>query len=130
VDLLLDTHVLLWAASAPEKLSGATNTLLEDPDNCLYFSAVSIWEVAVKQGLGRTDFSADAAVLRRALLAHDYHELPVTGRHAALVTALPQLHRDPFDRMLVTQAMAEGLVLVTNDAMLAKYAGVNVQVSV
>ena len=129
MDLLLDTHVLLWAAAFPERLPESTHMLIQDPDNRLYFSAVSIWEVAIKQGLGRTDFSADAAVLRRALLAHDYQELPVTGRHAALVAALPPVHRDPFDRMLVAQAMAEGLVLVTNDAMLATYAGVNVQVS-
>jgi PIN domain nuclease of toxin-antitoxin system len=123
VRLLLDTHILLWAASEPHRLPAEARELLSDPANALAYSSASLWEVAIKAGLGRADFRADAALLRRGLLDNGYEELPVTGVHAAAVAGLPPLHRDPFDRMLVAQALTEGLLLVTADPAVAAYPG-------
>ena len=121
--LLLDTHVLLWAAGAPRRLPRAARALLEDEANELVFSAVSLWEVAIKQQLGREDFRADARLLRRGLLDNGYAELPVTSAHAVALDLLPPLHKDPFDRMLIAQALVEGIMLLTADASLARYPG-------
>lgn len=121
--LLLDTHVLLWAAAEPRKLSSAARRLLGDKRNALCFSAASLWEIAIKQSLGREDFQADPGVLRRALLENAYVEVPVDGEHAAAVTVLPPLHKDPFDRILIAQAVVGGLLLVTTDAQVAQYPG-------
>jgi len=122
VKLLLDTHLLLWAAAGSGLPPTAENLLL-DAENALLFSAASIWEVAIKAGLGRADFKADPGLLRRGLLDNGYEELPVTGGHAAAVGRLPALHKDPFDRMLVAQAVAEGVMLVTADERVASYPG-------
>ncbi len=121
--LLLDTQLLLWAAGAPQRLSGQARPLLEDPANELLFSPVSLWEIAIKRGLGRADFQVDARVLRRGLLDNGYVELPLTGEHAVAIEGLPPLHKDPFDRILVAQAMVEGIVLLTADTMVAQYPG-------
>lgn len=121
--LLLDTHLLLWVAATPDRLSPPAASAISDPANALVFSAASIWEVAIKQGLDRADFTADAGVLRRALLDNGYAELPVTGAHAAAVGVLPPIHRDPFDRLLVAQAHVEGVTLLTTDAVVARYPG-------
>ncbi len=123
--ILLDTHVLLWAAAAvtPGDLSPAAEALISDVDNVIFFSAASIWEVAIKAGLGRADFRADANVLRRGLLDNGYVELPISAAHAAAVAQLPPIHRDPFDRMLIAQATVEGILLVTADAAVASYPG-------
>lgn len=121
--LLLDTHILLWAAGQPERLSEQARTFLEDEQNELVFSAVSIWEIAIKRSLGRKDFRAEPTLLRRGLLDNGYTELFVTSQHAVGVDLLPEIHKDPFDRMLVSQALSEGLVLVTADSLLAKYPG-------
>ncbi len=121
--LLLDTHVLLWAAGLPERLSVAARRLIEDTDNELMFSAASIWEIAIKNGLGRDDFSADARLVRRGLLDNGYSELPVGSEHAVEIDALPTLHKDPFDRILIAQALVEGITLVTADAIVAQYPG-------
>jgi PIN domain nuclease of toxin-antitoxin system len=123
VRLLLDTHLLLWAAADPERLPDAAAALIEDAENALLFSAASLWEVAIKAGLGRADFTADAGLLRRGLNDNGYEELPVTAAHACAVATLPPLHRDPFDRMLVAQALVEGVSLVTADPGLAGYPG-------
>lgn len=120
--LLLDTHVLLWAA-AGEGLSHKTQARLADPDHELLFSAASIWEVAIKSALGRADFDLDAAVFRRELLESGYAELPIDGAHAAAVARLPDLHRDPFDRILVAQALVEGVTLMTLDEAVLRYPG-------
>jgi PIN domain nuclease of toxin-antitoxin system len=119
--LLLDTHLLLWAASEPERLSEDACTLLLDPNNGLAFSAASIWEVAIKNALGREDFRVDPRRLWRMLLAHGYLELQIGGEHAVGVGALPLLHKDPFDRILVAQAKTEGVVLLTSDTRVADY---------
>jgi PIN domain nuclease of toxin-antitoxin system len=123
VRLLLDTHILLWAAVEPEKLSGAAQSVLENANNELIFSAVSLWEIAIKTARGREDFRVDAGLLRRDLFDNGYAELAMTGAHAAALTSLPPFHKDPFDRMLVAQAMIEGMTLVTSDPAVAKYPG-------
>jgi PIN domain nuclease of toxin-antitoxin system len=121
--LLLDTHVLLWAAGEPDKLSDEALRLIEAPDNELFFSAASLWEVAIKISLGRSDFAADARVLRRGLLDNGYSELPVVSEHAVAIIGLPAIHKDPFDRILIAQAMIEGITLLTADTRVAQYAG-------
>jgi PIN domain nuclease of toxin-antitoxin system len=121
--LLLDTHVLLWAVAAPERLSPSAQSLLGDVDHELLFSAVSIWEVAIKAGMGRTDFRANARLLRRGLLDHGYVEVPVISQHAVEIDNLPPIHRDPFDRLLIAQAMIEGVELITSDTIVARYPG-------
>ena len=119
--LLLDTHILLWAAGQPEKLSESTRTLLISSENSLFFSAASIWEVIIKLGLGREDFKVDPYRLRKMLIVHGYTELPVTAEHALKVNSLPLLHKDPFDRLLLAQARVEGMLLVTCDAAVSQY---------
>ena len=121
--LLLDTHLLLWAAGQPEQLSSAARTLLEDSHNELLFSAASLWEVAIKRGLNRPDFRVDPRLLRRGLLDNGYSELPVTSNHALAVDGLPAIHKDPFDRILVAQSMVEGIALLTSDPLVALYPG-------
>ena len=99
--LLLDTHILLWAAGEPERLPAGVRGRLNDPATELFYSAASLWEVSIKSALGREDFNVDPRVLRRGLMENGYRELTVTGAHAAAVDLLPALHKDPFDRMLV-----------------------------
>src|SRR3954467_3795845 len=107
--LLLDTHLLLWAAGDPAQLSTMAKTLLEDSQNNLVFSAASLWEVSIKRGLGRADFHVDPRLLRRGLLDNGYSELPIASAHAVEVESLPAIHKDPFDRILVAQSMVEGI---------------------
>lgn len=121
LSLLLDTHLLLWAASEPERLSAKTRALLLDPANQLVFSAASLWEISIKNSLDRTDFNVDPRRLWRMLLVNGYRELPVTSEHTVAVNDLPKLHKDPFDRILVAQARVEGLLLLTVDKVVAKY---------
>ena len=121
--LLLDTQILLWAAGQPARLAVAARALLGDPNNELIFSAASLWEIAIKNSLGREDFRVDPRLLRRGLLDNGYAELPVTSQHAVNIDGLPPLHKDPFDRLLLAQARSEGITLVTGDARLARYAG-------
>ncbi len=121
--LLLDTHLLLWAAGQNERLSKAARRLLDDPQNELLFSAASLWEVAIKSALGREDFRVDPRLLRRGLLDNGYQELTVTSQHAVSIDMLPVLHKDPFDRLLLAQALSEGITLLTTDAILATYPG-------
>jgi len=121
--LLLDTHLLLWAAEGSDRLSGDVRAMLDDPANELLFSAASLWEVAIKRGLGRADFRVDPRALRRGLLDNGYAELAITGEHAVGIDTLPPIHKDPFDRLLVAQAIAEGVALLTGDPVLARYKG-------
>jgi len=123
VKLLLDTQLLLWAAGQPERLSPAARKLLKDPGNQLLFSAASLWEIAIKNTLGREDFRVEPRLLRRGLLDNGYTELPVTSQHAVSIDSLPPLHKDPFDRLLMAQALSEGITLLTGDALLARYPG-------
>ena len=126
MNLLLDTHLLLWAAGEPQRLSAKTRTLLLDPANQLVFSSASLWEVSIKNGLERPDFMVDPRRLWRMLQINGYRELPVTSEHTVAVNDLPPLHKDPFDRLLVAQARVEGLTLLTADKAVAKY-GVGVR---
>lgn len=119
--LLLDTHLLLRAAGSPEQLSPAACALIEDPLNELLFSAASLWEIAIKRSLGRADFQVDARALRRGLLDNGYQELAITSAHTVSIDILPPLHKDPFDRILIAQAMVEGITLLTADALVAQY---------
>jgi len=119
--LLLDTLVLLWAAGTPERLSPKLRTLIASPESQLFFSVASLWEIVIKHGLGRSDFRVDASRLRRRLVENGYDELPIAGEHAIAVRSLPHLHEDPFDRMLVAQAISEGLTLITADKAVARY---------
>ncbi len=121
--VLLDTHLLLWAAGMPERLPAQARVLLEQAETEPMVSAASLWEVAIKSGLGRTDFSVDPRLLRRGLLEHGYGELDVTGAHATAVDLLPPIHKDPFDRILVAQAQIEGFTLLTTDDVVARYPG-------
>jgi PIN domain nuclease of toxin-antitoxin system len=123
VRLLLDTQLLLWAAGQPERLSKAARKLLDDPRNELVFSAASLWEVAIKSSLGREDFRVEPRLLRRGLLDNGYVELPITSQHAVNIDGLPPLHKDPFDRLLLSQALSEGITLLTTDSSLAQYPG-------
>lgn len=117
---LLDTHLLLWAAYAPDRLSEMARSEIEDASR-VWFSAASIWEVAIKAGLGRSDFSVDPRTLRRGLLDNGYAELTVSAAHGAATIDLPPLNRDRFDRMLVAQSRMEGIILLTNDRTVAAY---------
>ena len=119
--LLLDTHLLLWAVASSKRLPGEARTLLEDAANEVFFSAASIWEIAIKSTLRRADFRIDLAAFQSALPRMGLAELPVNAAHAIGVTKLPSIHRDPFDRLLVAQSIAEPLTLLTNDALLARY---------
>jgi len=121
--LLLDTHVLLWAAGSPDQLSPDARVMLEDTANELLFSGASLWEIAIKRSLGRSDFQVDSRVLRRGLLDNGYLELPITSEHAVFIESLPPIHKDPFDRILVAQATVEGITLLTGDVQIAQYPG-------
>jgi PIN domain nuclease of toxin-antitoxin system len=123
VKLLLDTHLLLWAAHDPKRLTKAARALIENSESELVFSAASLWEITIKHSLGRQDFRVDARRLRRGLLDNGYAELPITSEHTINTDQLAHTHKDPFDRILLAQAMVEGMTLVTNDRKLATYPG-------
>jgi PIN domain nuclease of toxin-antitoxin system len=98
-------------------------SLIDKLENELLFSAASLWEVAIKRGLGRQDFQVDARLLRRGLLDNGYSELPITSDHVVTLESLPPIHKDPFDRILVAQATVEGITLLTTDSLVAQYPG-------
>jgi PIN domain nuclease of toxin-antitoxin system len=123
VILLLDTHLLLWAATEPHKLSAQATELIQNENNQPLFSAASIWEVAIKSGLNRPGFQVSASRLRRGLFDNGYDELAITGRHAAAIANLPDIHKDPFDRVLIAQAQVEEITLFTSDGTVARYPG-------
>lgn len=125
---LLDTHLLLWAAEGAG-LSERALQWIEAADSELIFSAASIWEIAIKASVGRADFQVDASLFRRALLDSGYQELAVSGVHAARVASLPPIHRDPFDRLLIAQAISEGVSLLTADRAVLAYPGPILDVS-
>ncbi|WP_131795845.1 type II toxin-antitoxin system VapC family toxin [Fluoribacter gormanii] len=120
---LLDTHIILWAAFSPSRLSQGLISYLNDSSNEPYFSVASLWEIAIKNGLGKKEFQVDSRVLRRGLLDNGYYELPIKGEHVVFIESLPSLHKDPFDRILVAQSTVEGITLVTSDTQVAQYPG-------
>ena len=119
--VLVDTHLLLWAMASPRRLPKEARALILDATNEVFFSAASVWEVAIKSALSRRNFKANPTMLVRALVQSGFSELSVTAAHAARVTGLPTLHRDPFDRLLVAQSLVEPMTLLTNDAVLVGY---------
>ncbi len=119
--LLLDTHMLLWAAAGT--LPRGAEALVADKDNTLYFSPASIWEIGLKKSLGRSDFKVEPEVLWRGLVDSYYLELPITSLHTLAVNGLPAVHKDPFDRILLAQAKSEGISFLTSDSALREYPG-------
>jgi PIN domain nuclease of toxin-antitoxin system len=123
VKLLLDSHLLIWTAAGSGRLSKRALALLNDEENELFFSSASLWEITIKAAAGRQDFQVDPRLLLRNLLDNGYIELPVTSRHGIAVLGLPSLHKDPFDRLLIAQAIVEGITLLTVDTTIANYPG-------
>jgi PIN domain nuclease of toxin-antitoxin system len=124
---LLDTHVLLWAAAG--ELSELAAKYIEDESNELYFSSVSIWEVVIKSHLNKRDFYIEPLMFYQGLLSAGYIEVPVTAKHAIAVERLPNLNKDPFDRMLIAQAISEELIFLTADELVKLYTGPIIHVS-
>jgi PIN domain nuclease of toxin-antitoxin system len=120
---LLDTHLLLWISTNPKRLSQAALSIIENIDNELFYSAGSLWEIVIKNSLGRDDFSVDTHQIRRGLIDNGYQELPITSEHTMFIAHLPPLHKDPFDRLMIAQATVEGMCLLTTDKTIAEYAG-------
>ena len=119
--LLLDTQVIIWIATTDRSLAPRVRSLIEGAGPDRWFSLVSIWEVAIKRGRYGPRFPYEAGPIRAALLDNGYRELPIEARHVLAVEALPPLHGDPFDRLLLAQARIEGLTLLTADRALAAY---------
>lgn len=115
--ILLDTHLFLWAVSAPSKLSAAARKQIDAAE--VFVSAASIWEISIKSSIGKLD--ADPDELLAGVEPAGFSMLPITGEHAAKVARLPPIHKDPFDRILVAQASVEPMILLTNDETLRDY---------
>lgn len=123
MSILLDTHVLLWALSDPERMPAWAVDELSDPSVEVFFSAVCVWEIAIKAAHRRAEFTWNPYLARQDALAVGFRELPIDGLTAARVVTLPPIHRDPFDRFLVAQAMETGHTLYTADRIVASYPG-------
>lgn len=120
--LLLDTHAMIWAFSEPERLPPKARAAIEDSRNDVWVSSAATWEIAIKHALGRMPLPTSPEVYLPARIAHyGFRELPISVAHTLAVAALPNHHRDPFDRMFVAQAQVEGLTLVSVDPEIAKY---------
>jgi PIN domain nuclease of toxin-antitoxin system len=127
VKYLLDTHLLLWAAQGSDRMSETARALIFDEGNELLFSAASLWEITIKSELGRNDFVVNPAVLLRGLVEQGYTELAISARHVIAVANLAPIHKDPFDRILLAQALSEGVTLLTSDGTVAGYPTVPVR---
>lgn len=124
MEALLDTHIVIWTAYEPSKLSSKAVEILSDPGNRLYFSTATIWEIVIKRSLGRqADYQVDVERLRLMLLRNGYRELKINSLHALAIASLPNIHGDPFDRLLIAQAAVERLVFLTRDEDVLKYPG-------
>jgi len=119
--LLIDSQLLVWSAGSFSRLSPRARTLMEIEENTLLFSAASIWELTIKATRHPDTFRVDPRLLRRNLLNNGWEELPITSEHGVATRDLPQIHKDPFDRILVAQAIVEGAALLTADSVLATY---------
>ena len=117
--LLLDTHALIWALSAPRRLPAHVVEAIRDPQNEVYVSAVSTWEIAIKSALGK--ITVDVAAVVHAMRTSDFEELPIAIRHTVRLRTLPTHHRDPFDRLLMAQGLEERLTIVTHDPIFGAY---------
>lgn len=123
---LLDTHIIVWLAREPHKLDERIKALLLQKSACIYFSAVSLWEIAIKNALGKKDFNIDVELLYQQLIENQYLELPVLSKHCYPIKNLPLHHKDPFDRMLIAQAISENLTLITEDHYILQYPHVKI----
>ena len=123
MNYLVDTHLLLWAAEESPRLSRNAQKLMNDATSVLYFSVASIWEIAIKRELGRKDFLVEPQRIRLGLLQNGWNEIAISSEHAVATLNLPQLHKDPFDRLILAQAHVEGYTLLTSDKIVAKYPG-------
>jgi PIN domain nuclease of toxin-antitoxin system len=121
--ILLDTHFILWTLLEPARLTPQARAYIDDPGNEPVFSTASLWEIAIKKALGKPKFQADPRILRSAMLAAGYVELPVLGDHAVAIAGLPPIHKDPFDRLLIAQSSVEGILFLTADRIIARYPG-------
>jgi len=121
MQLLIDTHLLLWAAQGIERLPPKARQWMGNVDNELWFSVASLWEIVIKRGLARADFMVNPRAFQRGLLNNRYRQLEITTAHVMAVETLPSIHKDPFDRLLLAQAMTEGMTLLTADSVLARY---------
>ena len=121
--ILPDSHLLVWLVAVSYKLPPDARELLESLENTLFFSAASIWELTIKYASGRADFTFSPALLRQALIEAGFEELPITATHGLAVGNLPALHKDPFDRILIAQAICESMLLLTSDETIAQYNG-------
>lgn len=121
MNYLLDTHILLWILIDPDKVPGPMRRLVEDTGNRVWFSAASIWEIAIKHSLAKADFAVEPAVIWKAARETGLEELAVTAEHTVAVDSLPWLHKDPFDRLLVAQARVAGMKLLSVDPEVNAY---------
>ncbi len=121
--VLLDTHLLIWLSAASDRLPKIVRQTVENSDNKLFFSAASIWELSIKESTGKARLELPPALLHRQLLANDFQEISVTAVHGLGVLSLTPIHKDPFDRILIAQAIAENMVLMTSDETIARYEG-------
>ena len=119
--LLLDTHIALWALADDARLPARGRLLIADPNNRVSVSAASVWEISIKHSLARGDMPVSGAQALQWFRQAGFALLPITAEHAAAVEQLPRLHADPFDRLLVAQALTEPLHLLTHDANVARY---------
>ena len=120
---LLDTHFVLWIPIADNRISASARRILTDPANEFSFSAASLWEIALKRSRRGGSFAFDPREIRRQMIENGYEELPVTGEHAVAVDSLPAIHSDPFDRILIAQAIVEGITFFTADKTIGRYPG-------
>jgi PIN domain nuclease of toxin-antitoxin system len=120
---LLDTHFVLWVPINDRRIGAQAHAIFGDASNKFQFSTSSIWEIAIKRSLQRMDFLFDPREIRRQLIENGYEELPILGPHAVAVDSLAPIHKDPFDRILIAQAMVEGITLLTVDTTIAQYPG-------
>jgi PIN domain nuclease of toxin-antitoxin system len=120
---LLDTHFVLWIPIDDPGIGRTARAILSNSANDFFFSAASLWEIAIKRSLARHEFAVDPGLLRKQMMNHGFEELPVNGEHAAAVETLPPIHKDPFGRILIAQARIEGILLLTRDATIARYPG-------
>ncbi len=120
---LLDTHFILWLPIGGRGIKRTARALLENSGNEFLFSAASLWEIALKRARYRGTFGFDPREIRMQMFENGYEELPVSGKHVLGVEALAPIHKDPFDRLLIAQAIVEGITLLTVDATVASYPG-------
>lgn len=120
---LLDTHFVLWLPIGGRGISRSARRLVNESTNRLLFSAASLWEIALKRARYRGNYAFDPRVIRKQLLENGFDELPITGQHVVIADSLPRIHKNPLDRLIIAQALVEGITLLTADETIARYPG-------